>query len=154
MAKHKIEKFRSDLASYKKIGLDSMIFIYQFSAHPLYAKLSEVAIELLQQGEVSAVTTSITLAEVFVQPEKKKNQSLILEYEKVFQNLPNLEIVSVDWHLARLAAKIRASYPYLRIPDALQLSAPLLMDYPAFLTNDYKLKKVDLLKVIILRDYL
>lgn len=154
MGKTKIAKFRSNLISLKKIGLDSMIFIYQFSDHPKYAPLSHIVFELLEEKKIQAVTSTITIAEVFVQPEKEKNQMIISEYEKVFQILPNLEIISVNWQLARLSAKIRALYPYIKTPDALQISSALLTNCPVFLTNDEKLKKIELLKVLILKDYL
>ena len=131
-----------------------MVFIYQFSDHPRYAPLTHVVFELLEQKKLHSVTSTITVAEVFVEPEKKKNQIIIAEYEKVFHYLPNLEIVSVDWQLARLASRLRATYKYLRTPDALQLAASLLKGYVAFLTNDDKLKKIDLLPIIILKNFI
>lgn len=154
MGRQKIEKFKSDLLIYKKIGLDSMIFIYQFADNPLYGPLTEVVFEFLEQGKLQAITSSITIAEVFVLPEKVKDQMLISEYEKVFQNLPNLEIVPFDWQLARLTSKLRAKYPAITTPDAIQISTSILKNYPAFLTNDKKLQQINLLKVIILKDYL
>ena len=154
MVKSKIDTFRSKLLSLKTIGLDSMVFIYQFSDHPRYAPLTHVVFELLEQKKLHSVTSTITVAEVFVEPEKKKNQIIIAEYEKVFHYLPNLEIVSVDWQLARLASRLRATYKYLRTPDALQLAASLLKGYVAFLTNDDKLKKIDLLPIIILKNFI
>lgn len=154
MGTNKIAKFKKELLTRKKIGFDSMIFIYQFSDHPEYAPLTHVLFELLETGKIQAVTSTITITEVFVQPEKEKNLFIISEYEKVFQQMPNLEIVSVNWQLARLASKMRALYPLIRTPDALQISAPLLKGCAAFLTNDEKLKQVDLLKVIVLKDYL
>ena len=154
MGRNKIEKFRRVLIAQKRIGLDSMIFIYQFADHPKFGPLTQAVFDLLEKGKIQAVTSTITILEVFIQPEKEKNQFIISEYEKVFQNLPNLEIVDVNWYLARLASKIRALHANVRAPDALQLSAPLLKGYTAFLTNDEKLKQVNLLKVIMLRDYL
>lgn len=154
MGKQKIEKFRHDILSYKKICLDSMIFIYQFADHPLYAPLTEVVFELLEQGKLHAVISSITIAEIFVLPEKVNDQFLISEYEKVFQNLPNLEIVPFDWQLARLTSKLRARYPVITTPDAIQISTSLLKNYPVFLTNDKKLQQVNLLTIMILKDYI
>ncbi|OGK24775.1 hypothetical protein A2954_00910 [Candidatus Roizmanbacteria bacterium RIFCSPLOWO2_01_FULL_37_12] len=154
MGRTKLDSFRSDLVSFKKIGLDSMIFIYQFADHIRYAPLTHVVFELLEESKIIAVTSTITLTEVFVQPEKEKNQLIISEYEKVFQNLPNLETVPVNWQIARLSAKLRANFPKIKTPDAIQISSSLLKEYPAFLTNDQKLKKVAFLKVLILEDYL
>ncbi len=153
MGRQKIEKFKSDLLSFKRIGLDSMIFIYQFSDHKLYAPLTEILFKLLQQGKVHAVTSIITISEIFILPEKEKNQLLISEYEKVFQNLPNLEIIAFDWQLARLVSKLRATTT-LRTPDAIQIATSVLRGCSAFLTNDQKLKQINLLNVMILKDYL
>jgi len=150
----KIKKFRKDLLSFKKIGLDSMVFIYQFSDHSQYSNLTNVVIELLEQRKIRAVTSAISIIETFVRPEKEGNTAILNGYENVFQHLPNLEIVPVDWPLSRLTAKLRSQYPNIRTPDAIQIAATLLEDYPIFLTNDSKLKKIKELKVIILKDYL
>lgn len=154
MAKTKIDRFKSKLLSNDKIALDSMIFIYQFSDHLAFAPLTNIVFELLEDKKIQAITSTITITEVFVQPEREKNQINILEYEKVFQQLPNLEIIPIDWQLARVASKLRALYNGIKTPDALQISTALLKGYSTFLTNDEKLKQVDLLEVITLKDYL
>ncbi|MBL7156190.1 MAG: PIN domain-containing protein [Candidatus Pacebacteria bacterium] len=150
----KIAKFKKDLLGFKKIGLDSMCFIYQFAEHPDYSQLTTAIFELLETNKILAVTSTISIIEVFVRPEALQDQSTIIEYERVFQELPNLEIISINWHIARLASKLRAKYKGIRIPDALQIAAPLLREYPAFITNDIRLKKVKEIKTIILKDYL
>ncbi len=154
MGNQKIDTFKQDLLSFKKIGVDSMIFIYQFADDPTYAPLTTAVFELLEQGKIEAVTSTITIVEVFVQAEKEKNQLIISEYEKVFQNMANLEILPIDWNLTRVASKLRAYYANLRTPDALQISAALLKDYSVFLTNDRKLKQIHDLKILSLKDYL
>ncbi len=149
-----IKKFQKDLLSFKKIGLDSMVFIYQFADHPQYAPLTNIVIGLLEKKKIEAVTSAISVIEVFVKPEKEGNLAILNEYETVFQHLPGLEILPLDWPLSRLTAKLRGLYPTIRTPDAAQIAAALLKDYPVFLTNDNKLKKVKELKVITLKDYL
>jgi len=150
----KIKEFQKDLLSSKKIGLDSMVFIYQFSNHPQYSSLTNIVMELLGQRKIRAVTSTISIIETFVKPEKESNAAILSEYENVFQHLPNLKIVPVDWPLSRLTAKLRSQYPKIRTPDAIQVAATLLENYPIFLTNDSKLKKIKELKVITLKDYL
>lgn len=154
MVQSKIDAFRSDLLQLKHIGLDSMCFIYQFSQHPLYSPLTQIIIALLEEGKIRAVTTTITITEVFTQAERVGDQLVIHEYERFFGSLPNLEIFPIDWHISRLAAKLRASYPALRTPDALQLSLVFLKSYAGFVTNDRKLAKIADIKVVNLDAYL
>ncbi len=154
MGKIKIEKFRENLLTLKKIGVDSMVFIYQFTDDPYYALLTNVIFELLETQRISVVTSTITLIEVFVQPEKEKNSFIITEYEKIFQHLPNLKITSLDWYLARLTSKLRAKYQKIKIPDAIQISSALINQCAGFITNDTQLKQVKEIKVLVLKDYL
>lgn len=130
-----------------------MIFLYHFADHPRYAPLTELLFELLETNKLKAVTTTITIAEVFVRAEEKQDQMTIAAYEQFFHTIPNLDIILVDWHVARLASKLRATYRSIRLPDALQLSAPLLKNYPIFLTNDEKMKKVKEIEVVTLDEY-
>lgn len=154
MERSKLEKFRKDILSAQTLGLDTMCFIYQFQDNPRYATFTNILFELLEKNKIQAVTSTVSVVEVFIQPENLEDAMIIYEYEQVFQLLPNLEILPIDWHLARLAAKLRATYGGIRTPDALQLSAPLLKTYSAFITNDKRLKQVKEIKMLILEDYL
>lgn len=154
MGKSKLELLRNNLLSCKNVGLDTMCFIYQFVDHKQYAPLTNVIFELLDKKSITAVTSTITIAEVFVHPEKEKDQLVVAQYEKTFHGLPNFFIVEVDWHVARLAAKLRGIYAGIRTPDGLQMAATLLKGYSCFVTNDDRLKQVKEAKVIVLDDYL
>lgn len=153
MARGTIEIFKKDLLSLKTIGLDSMVFIYQFADDPRYARLTNIVFEYAEKGKINTVTSSISVAEVFVQPEKEKDNAVIGEYEKVFQNLPNFEILPLDWHTARLTSKLRAKYPHIKTPDAIQIAGTLLKGYAGFLTNDSQRKQVREIKVLVMEEY-
>lgn len=142
MAKTTLMTFRSILRTSKLVGLDSPCFIYQFANHETYGSLTNILFETIARGEIDAITSSITVSEIFVLPERSGNPFLIAEYEKVFQHLPHLKVESVNWPQARLASKLRATYPSLRTPDALQLSTALFAGCSLFLTNDKRLKRV------------
>lgn len=154
MGTAKIAQFEKDLLALQKVGLDSMCFIYQFAEHPDYSPLTNIVFKLLEKGKISAITSTISVIETFIQPEVQGDQFIITEYERVFQELPNLEVVPVDWPLARLASKLRAKHKTIRTPDAIQLAASLLKGCLAFVTNDARLKKVKEIKTIVLKDYL
>ena len=154
MGQPKVDNFRRDLLTLKYVGLDSMCFIYQFSEHPLYCPLTNILITLLEERKIYAITSTITITEVFIQPERIGDQLIIHEYEQFFAALPHLEIFPVDWHIARLAAKLRARVASLRTPDALQVPLVLLKNYHGFVTNDVKLSNIPGVKSIILDKYL
>lgn len=153
MGRLNLNQFRELLLLQQKIGLDSMCFLYQFTDNPQYEPLTNIIFELLEKNKIQAVTSTISLVEVFVQAEKSKDRLLLAEYEKFFRGMPNLEIVTVDWYIARLAAKLRATYTQVKTPDSLQLSAAFMKNCSAFITNDKKLKNIKELRVMILEDY-
>lgn len=150
----RITKFTKDLLGYKHIGLDTMCFIYQFAQDSRYSPLTTILFELMENKKISAVTSTISVIETFVLPEQHGDQFLLSEYEKIFQNLPGLTIVSADWSVGRLTARLRAHYPTIRIPDAIQLSAAILSGCRAFVTNDEKLKQVKEIPIILLKNYI
>lgn len=154
MAKISNTRLTQDLLHYKRIGIDSMCFIYQFADNPRYSPLTHTLFTLMEQKKIAAVTSTVSVVEAFVQPEIKHDEFLLLEYEKFFTHLPNLEIVELDWHVARLAAKLRATYKSLKTPDTIQVAATLLKSYKAFLTNDEKLKQIKEVKVLQLDNYI
>lgn len=149
----KIDHFKDSLLSLKYVGLDSMCFIYQFSDHPIYAPLTDLIISLLQENKITAVTSTIAVVEIFIHEEKIGDALTINAYERTLKTLPNLEIVPIDWQVARLASKLRAKYQFLKTPDALQIAAALLSDCKCFITNDSKLKKIKEIKVISFGDF-
>lgn len=149
----RIEKFKKDILRFKHIGLDTMCFIYQFAQDPRFSPLTHPMFELMENKKITAITSTISVIETFVLPEQHDDQFLISEYEKVFLNLPGLTIVPADWAVSRLTSKLRAKYPKIRIPDAIQLSAALLKGCKAFVTNDEQLKKIREIPVILLKDY-
>ena len=152
MAAH-ITKFRQTLLRSKYVGLDSMCFIYQFAADSQFSPLTHLLFELMEKKKITAVTSSVSVIETFVLPESRGDQFLLSEYEKVFLNLPGLAIVPIDWPVSRLAAKLRAQYPKIRIPDAVQLSAAMFNGCSVFVTNDVRLKQVKEIKVVLLKEY-
>lgn len=152
MGKTKLDGFKDKLLSLGVLGLDSMCFIYQFANHPIYSPLTNLIFTLLDENKLKAVTSTITIVETFVAVERGSDLLTILEYEKTFQALPNLEIISIDWHVARLAAKLRATYSVVKTPDAIQIAAALLSNCQGFITNDNKLKQVKELKVVTFTD--
>ncbi|MFZ4815188.1 MAG: type II toxin-antitoxin system VapC family toxin [Phototrophicaceae bacterium] len=104
-------------------------------------------------GEVSIVTSVITLAEVLTHPMKLDRETLVEEYEEILSNSTGLDLILVDAEIARKSAALRAKYN-LRTPDAIQLATALVQGCEAFITNDKGFKKVTDIRVILLEDIL
>jgi len=54
-----------------QVALDTMIFIYAFEDHPVYQAVLKSFFSALEKGEMSAVTSTLTLTECLVQPYRK-----------------------------------------------------------------------------------
>ena len=152
MGTFKVNDFENKLLSAGSIGLDSMVFLYHFADHPLYAPLTERIFQLVEAKKISAVTSTITIAEIFVRAEQVHDEATIFAYEQAFESLSSLSIISIDTPLARLSSKLRAKYLNIRLPDAIQLSATLYKQCPLFITNDKKLT-ISELDILYLDDW-
>ena len=154
MGNLRIGSFEEDIGNYKKIAVDSMIFIYHFANHPVYAPFSTFIFNQAEKGKLTLFTSMISIIECLVLPNKKNNLELVAEYEKVFQYFPNLKIIPLDWPLARLISKLRAHYPKTKLPDLANVAAGLLNEADIFITNDKQLKKISEIKTITLAEYI
>jgi len=134
---------------YEKVGLDTMVFIYQFEAHPEYGEVTNDVFDKIERGRIKAVTSTITVAEILTKPMKDGNEEAVRDYKYVLQNLPNLEIVPITFEIAEQAASLRAKYN-LRVPDAIQLAVCITNDAQAFVTNDARLRKVNEIEIVLL----
>ena len=147
------QSIRGLLAKYRKVGVDTAAFIYHFEENERYLPFTNVLFEMIETGEVKAVTSTITLMEVLVKPKRVGNERAAEEYKFILQTFPNLEIIQVDAEVAEKAAEIRARYG-VRPPDALQVAASLRSNAEAFITNDRRLKKIKEIEIIVMEEAL
>lgn len=141
------------LAGVTRIGIDTSPFIYLLETHPLYFPLVDPLFKRLDEGEFSAATSTITLAEVTVLPLRLRRYDLQQRYLDMLLNGTNLTIVPIDIQVAQTAAELRAQYS-VHLPDALQLAAAILAKCDTFVTNDRTLKQVTDIPVLVLNDLL
>ena len=144
---------RDKLQAAQTVGLDSAIFIYHFEEHPHYKAPCAEVFDLMEAGAIRAVTSTVTLIEVLVQPLTKGEQELCSRYEQYLRFGPSLTLRSLDPDLALRAAQLRSRYQ-IRTPDAIQLAAAIEFGARLFLTNDDRLRKVTEIEVIVLERWL
>jgi predicted nucleic acid-binding protein len=107
------------LRRHRRIAIDTSIFIYYLEANPSYVDMAGEVFTWLERSPHTAVTSSLTMTEVLVQPYRDANETLVNQYYGLLSLFPNLDWVAPDLAIADSAAQIRARYR-LRTPDALQ----------------------------------
>jgi len=129
------------------VGLDTAPLIYFIEKNPTYYGTLLPFFEVVHNGGIQVVTSTLTLTEVLVLPYRSGNQKLAFEYTKILLNSPNLTILPVSNSIATAAARVRAAYGY-KSPDAIQIATAQEGNAKAFLTNDSSLKSIPAMQVL------
>ncbi|MBI2009911.1 MAG: type II toxin-antitoxin system VapC family toxin [Candidatus Chisholmbacteria bacterium] len=137
-----------NLKNARVVGIDTNIFIYQFSKHPKFFTNAKELFLLLTKSRLKGVTSVITLTELLTLPTSPKK---LADIESALFSTPNVTVLDVDRHIASVAAKIRRSYGY-RSPDAIQLATALTAKANRFITNDKKLRKFKEIKIQLISE--
>ena len=136
----------------KKIMIDTAPFIYYIEEHEKYFPLIKSIFDKIDEFEIDAITSTITLLEVLVQPIKENDKELEKQYLEILIDNENLELIDINVVIAKKASEIRANYK-IKSPDAIQLATGIVNQCDSFLTNDTDLKKVEEINVIVLDDH-
>ena len=141
------------LRRHRRIALDTSIFIYELEATPRYAALTTPIFSWIEGSRHSAVTSTITMAELLVQPYRDGNQDRVNQFYGLLTTYPHLEWIAPDLEIADLAARFRALYG-MRIPDALHAATAAGRQATAFVTNDAIFRRVDAFETLVLKELL
>jgi predicted nucleic acid-binding protein len=137
----------------QKVSLDTMVFIYAFEKHPTYLPLVKPLFHAVENGDVKAVTSTLTIAECLVQPYRKKDMMLAARYWTLFRNFPHLSVLPVTEDVAEKTAFFRARF-HLKTPDAIQLATASIAGSRSFLTNDGSLPAIEGVEILVLDNLL
>ncbi len=124
------------------IALDSMIFIYLFGADERFYEKVQVLFDQIEGGEVSGVTSEMSVIEVLSPVKYIDSDELRGEITRFFLESTGLKILPVDREVGLVAARLRRENKSLRTPDAIQLATAVVSGAKLFVTNDKKLQKV------------
>jgi len=128
-----------------RLFIDTAPVIYFVERNPHFVNLVDPIFERLEI-DITPVISPITLAECLIHPIRLG----LIDLEQAFVDVMQQEeviFVDVNSYVAREAARIRVHYN-LQLPDALQVTAALITECQAFLTNDDALKRVRELRVV------
>jgi len=135
----------------ERIGLDTNVFIYFLECHHRYGAWCASLFDRIEQGKNPAVTSTITLLELLVQPYRDQKEELAQKIFALTSTYPKLEWVSVTTSVADRAAELRARYR-LGTPDAIQLATAILHKSTRFYGNDRSLRRVKEIECVLMDD--
>lgn len=136
---------------FKKLFLDTSVFIYLIEDHPVYASKVANLLEYSQRHQVALATSTITYMEFCVKPYEQNKHDVIDRFKELLIDL-DLSLYTINVEIADIAAKLRSRYK-LRPMDALQLAAYRYSGCDRFLTNDMPLTKVKEVEFLMLEDW-
>lgn len=144
-----VDHLRAFLKRHPRVGLDTSVFIYQLEANPRYLPLTDHIFSWLERPASKAVTSTITMAELLVQPYRHSDEQRLDEIYGLLTTYPNLEWGGLSLPIADSAARLRALHR-LRTPDAIQAATAIHAGATAFITNDAVFQRVPELETLIL----
>ncbi|MDX2178412.1 MAG: type II toxin-antitoxin system VapC family toxin [Bryobacteraceae bacterium] len=101
----------------------------------------------------SAVTSTVTLAELLVLPYRNDDQAGVDACVGLLVGYPNLEWIPLSLEVAKLAAEARAKYR-LEMPDAIHAATAIHAGATAFVTNDPAFRRLDAFETLVLDELL
>ncbi len=142
----------ADLLRGRTVYLDANVFIYTTEGLPAYAKPLTAISEMMEVGELKAVTSELTLAEVLTKPIADGDDELVKTYKETVETSEGLLVVPVSRAVLIAAAGVRATHDTIRLADAVHIATAQAAGCHSVVTNDKSWKKLPDLEVILLAD--
>jgi predicted nucleic acid-binding protein len=139
------------LRRHRRIGIDTSIPIYQLEANPRYVALADAVFAWIEEPGHSAVTSTITMTELLVQPYRDSDDDRVNDFYGLLTTYPNLQWIAPDLEIADIAAGFR-SRQRMRTPDALQAATAVRAEATGFVANDSIFARVDALETLLFEE--
>jgi predicted nucleic acid-binding protein len=119
-----ITPLRAFVSKHQRIAIDTCTFIYQWEANARYSPFTDWIFSSLEQGDFIAVTSTITMTELLVHPDRYHDLERVNELAGLLLSYPNLQWIPGTLQIAVCAAAIQANHRLLT-PDGLQAATAI-----------------------------
>ena len=143
----------SAIADGAVVFLDTAPVIYFVEKKPPYFSRLDPVFERVDKGDITVVTSAITLAECLYYPYLKEQAELVKTFTRHLVSGVHVRFVPTTAVIASGSAQLRAQYN-LGFADAFQIATAIHAGCDLFLTNDKQLSRVTELSVLVLSDLL
>jgi len=137
------------LRRHPRIALDTSVFIYQLEANPRYLSLTDSVFAWLALEDSGAVTSTITMTELLVNPYRSAGHRRVDEFYARLSTYPNLSWVAPSLEIADVAARLRAVHR-LRTPDAIQAATAEVSGATGLVTKGAVFERVKSFETLVL----
>jgi predicted nucleic acid-binding protein len=145
-----LNRLRAFLRRHRLIALDTSVFIYQLEANARYLPLTDLIFSWLEGPDSKAVTSTITMTELLVQPYRDDSDDQRVDvFYSLLTTYPNLGWIAPNLEIADVAARLRALHR-LRTPDALQAATAEHSGATGLITNDAAFERVKTFDTLVL----
>jgi predicted nucleic acid-binding protein len=93
-----------------RICIDTAPIIYLIEKHPIYLNVVRPVFAEIDAGNIEAITSTITLLEVLVQPLKIKNETLAERYREILLYSEGLTTFEILHEVSGEVAGVTSSY--------------------------------------------
>lgn len=131
-----------------RVYLDTNVFIAAYENPGARSDHAWWLLDAAERGDITVVTSELTLAEVLVKPLAQQDSALAAAYQAVLSTSETLEVVAIDRAAMVAAAERRARKLSLRLPDALHLAAAAGAACAFFVTADKSLDDAADLRIV------
>jgi predicted nucleic acid-binding protein len=132
------------------VYLDTNIWIYALEGFAPFAATLTTLFARIDAGELVAVTSDLTLAEVLVKPLHTRQAELQQVYLDTLQSGQTLTMAPITRAVLIEAARLRAQHASLKLPDAIHAATAMAHSAPTFISNDARFGAVSGLTAIVL----
>jgi predicted nucleic acid-binding protein len=102
----------TEVFSGKRVFIDTAPLIYYIEDNKSYREILAEFMDLVEAGDVSLVSSTLTLLEVLVQPLRVNRHDIVKNYEEILTRSQSLQLFELDIIGGRRAAEIRARYNF------------------------------------------
>lgn len=148
-----IETFRQNLAQYTTISFDTMVVIYFLERNAFYFPLVSELFQRAEQEQNSFSASIMIYLEVMTGVYKRGHSNEIEKTKQFFAYYGTIAYQPINCDVADTAAHLRVAYG-LKTPDAIILATALVYKANALITNDASMKKISVLPIVCLGDYI
>lgn len=133
----------------RRVYLDTNIIIYAVEGYETHAARIKFILGGMTDGEITALTSDLTVAEVLVKPKRDANRKLEEAYRQFLLSTESFRNSAVSREILEAAAGIRATSA-LKLPDAIHFASAINQHCDSFLTNDDRFETMTGIKVVLL----
>ena len=136
------------------VMLDSSVLIYYLEGVKPYNLLAEEIFQNIIDENIRGFLSVISITEFVAKPLVDKKETDLESFKQFLVSLP-IQVLEVNYETAELAGKLRSQYPSVPTPDALIVATALENNCDILITNDKRLKKLEVygITVLVLKDF-